>query len=79
MSKASVTFKAQDISGKHDVAEIKRELDTIPGVHSVSVNAQTNRLAVDYDTTGTDAARLEHKLRELGYAVTCEGVENHRM
>ncbi|MGM9638218.1 MAG: heavy-metal-associated domain-containing protein [Butyricicoccaceae bacterium] len=42
---------------------IKRELDALPGVQSVSVS-QTGRIAVDYDTTGTDAARIAGQLQK---------------
>ena len=38
MTKASACFTVGGISGKHDVKEIKRELDTLPGVRSVTVS-----------------------------------------
>ena len=37
MAKESAYFTVGGISGKHDVKEIKRGLDTLPGVLSVSV------------------------------------------
>ena len=51
MAKESAYFTVGGISGKHDVKEIKRGLDTLPGVLSVSVGG--GRVAVDFDTTGT--------------------------
>ena len=38
MAKANACFTVGGISGKHDVKEIKWELDTLPGVRSVTVS-----------------------------------------
>ena len=38
MAKANACFTVGGISGKHDVKEIKRELDTLPGVRSATVS-----------------------------------------
>ena len=51
-SKASAYFTLEEISNKHDVKAIKRELDTLPGVLSVSISDDSKRVAVDFDTTG---------------------------
>lgn len=51
-SKASAYFTLEEISNKHDVKAIKRELDTLPGVLSVSIGDDSKRVAVDFDTTG---------------------------
>ena len=56
MAKESAYFTVGGISGKHDVKEIKRGLDTLPGVLSVSVGG--GRVAVDFDTTGTRRDRI---------------------
>lgn len=69
MSKASVYFTLGDIDNKHDEKAIKRELDTLPGVLSVSVSDGSGRVAVDYDTTGVQAGRIEKQLEKLGYQV----------
>lgn len=79
MSKASVYFDLEDISGKRDVAKLKQQLDTLPGVISVSVNAMENRIAVDFDTTGTNQDQLRKKLDGLGFTVSGEQFENHIM
>ena len=47
--------------------EIKRGLDTLPGVLSVSVGG--GRVAVDFDTTGTRRDRIGKQLAEMGYPV----------
>ena len=56
------------ISGKHDVKEIKRELDTLPGVFSVTVSNES-RVSVDFDTTGVQTGRIEKQLTDMGYQV----------
>ena len=67
MAKESAYFTVGGISGKHDVKEIKRGLDTLPGVLSVSVGG--GRVAVDFDTTGTQRDRIEKQLADMGYQV----------
>ena len=79
MSKESAYFQIKDITGKHDTKELKRELDTFRGVTSVSINAEKNTLAVDYDNTGVTCNRLEKRLEQLGYQVESRKTENHRM
>lgn len=51
MSKASVYFTLGALEDKHNSKAIKRELDTLPGVRSVSISDSSNRVAVDFDTT----------------------------
>lgn len=78
MSKESAYFQIDDLTGKHDTKELKRELDALHGVLSVSVNAEKNTLAVDYDNTGVTCDRLEKRLEQLGYQVESRKTENHR-
>lgn len=68
MTKANACFTVGGISGKHDVKEIKRELDTLPGVLSVTVSNES-LVSVDFDTTGVQAGRIEKQLTEMGYQV----------
>ncbi len=79
MSKASMYFDLEDVSGKRDVAKLKQQLDTLPGVISVSVNKIENRVAVDFDTTGTSQDQIRRKVDSLGFTVTGEHFENHIM
>lgn len=65
----SISYTLQQIDGKHDVKELKRELDSFPGVRCVAVNAAKNKLTVDYDPTGVSAKELQNRLDALGYAV----------
>ena len=68
MAKESAYFTVGGISGKHDVKEIKRGLDTLPGVLSVSVG-DGGRVAVDFDTTGVQSGRIQKQLADMGYPV----------
>ncbi|WP_312938966.1 heavy metal-associated domain-containing protein [Oscillibacter sp.] len=79
MSKASIYFTVDKVNGKHDVKELKRELDTFPGVISVSVNDTTESIAVDYDTTGVEQEQLQKRIEKLGYGIIDTRFENHIM
>ena len=68
MTRANACFTVGGISGKHDVKEIKRELDTLPGVFSVTVSNES-LVSVDFDTTGVQTGRIEKQLTEMGYQV----------
>ena len=68
MTRANACFTVGSISGKHDVKEIKRELDTLPGVLSVTVSNES-RVSVDFDTTGVQTGRIEKQLTDMGYQV----------
>lgn len=70
MSIQSATYRLETITGKHDVKELKREIDTLPGVRSVSVNPQTNHVAVDFDATGVTHQEIAEKIKGLGFYVT---------
>ena len=82
MAHLSTYFSLEDPTGAHDVKRIKRELDGLPGVTSVSVSpgAQADWvaedgisvspggcLAVDYDSTGVRQSEIRQKVQELGY------------
>ena len=47
---ASISVSLDRNADRHDVKLLKRELDTLPGVTSVSVSSG-GQLAVDYDAT----------------------------
>lgn len=79
MSKASVYFVLEDMNGKHDAKEIKRELDALPGVLSVSISGSSGKVAVDFDTTGVQSAGIEKRLEKMGYKVLDSKTENHVM
>lgn len=69
MSKESVYFTLSDVDGKHDVKEIKKVLDKLPGVSSVSVNERTNHVAIDFDNTGVQSDRIQKQLEKSGFEI----------
>lgn len=76
MAKASVYFTLGDFNDKHDVKAIKRELDTLPGVLSVSIGDGSDRVAVDFDTTGVQSDRIGQRLEKMGYQILASKTEN---
>ena len=65
---ASISVSLDRNADRHDVKLLKRELDTLPGVTSVS----GGQLAVDYDATGVRQADILEKIQALGYHVRQE-------
>ena len=63
---ASISVSLDRNADRHDVKLLKRELDTLPGVTSVSVSPG-GCLAVDYDSTGVRQSEIRQKVQELGY------------
>lgn len=66
MARLSAYFSLEDATGKHETALLKRELDALPGVTSVSVSG-SGCLAVDYDTSGVRQEEILQKVQELGF------------
>ena len=66
MAHLSAYFSLEDAAGKHDAALLKRELDTLLGVTSVSVSGG-RCLAVDYDTSGVRQEQILQKIQDLGF------------
>ena len=67
----SISVSLDRNADRHDVKLLKRELDTLPGVTSVSVSSG-GQLAVDYDATGVRQADILEKIQALGYRVRQE-------
>ena len=79
MSKASVYFTLGNLHGKHDAKELRRELDTLPGVFSVSVSDSSRGVAVDFDTTGDQSDSIKKQLEKMGYEVLDSKLDVHIM
>lgn len=79
MSKASVYFTLGALEDKYDSKAIKRELDTLSGVRSVSISDSSNRVAVDFDTTGVQPDRIKMQLEKMGYQVLDSKMDDHIM
>ena len=67
MAHLSTYFSLEHPASSHDAKELKRELDTLPGVTSVSVSG--GRLAVDYDSTGVRREDIRQKVQCLGFGI----------
>ena len=63
----STHFSLEQPADSHAVKQLKRELDTLPGVTSVSVSG--GRLAVDYDSTGVRREDIRQKVQSLGFGI----------
>lgn len=72
MARLSVYFSLENAAGKHDTALLKRELDTLPGVNSVSLSGG-GCLAVDYDTFGVRQEQILQKVQDLGFQLRDNG------
>ncbi|MGN0979747.1 MAG: heavy-metal-associated domain-containing protein [Candidatus Avoscillospira sp.] len=70
MSQASAYFTLGDLDDQHDQKKIKRELDTLPGVRSVSISDSSGRVAVDFDTTAVQPDQIRKLLEKMGYQIT---------
>ena len=79
MPKASMYFNLPDLHSKQDSAKIKQDLDAVPGIFSVSVNAERGRVAVDYDTTGTGPEQIRGRIQKCGFEIGDEWTELHVM
>lgn len=71
MARLSAYFALENAAGKHDTALLKRELDTLDGVTSVSIS-DSGCLAVDYDTSGVRQEQIRQKVQELGFLLKDE-------
>lgn len=79
MSKASVCFTLDGLTNPHDVKAVKRELDALPGVLSVSVSDHSNCVAVDFDTTGIQSDHIGKQLEQMGYRLLDAKMTRHTM
>ena len=77
MPKESAYFIAKSVDGKHDMKRIKRELDRLHGVTSVSVGLRHNLVCVDYDSSGASYDRIEHCLNGMGYEIAADASDIH--
>ena len=71
MAHLSTYFSLEHPASSHDAKELKRELDTLPGVTSVSVSS-AGQLALTYHATGVRQADILEKIQALGYRVRQE-------
>ena len=68
MAHLSVYFSLENAADAHRQSLLKQELDTLPGVESVSIN-DSGYLAVDYDSTGVRQEDIRRKILDLGFSI----------
>ena len=68
MAHLSVYFSLENASDAHRQSLLEQELDTLPGVESVSIN-DSGYLAVDYDSTGVRQEDIRRKILDLGFSI----------
>lgn len=66
----SVYFEVRNVHDKHDLKQMKKGLNTLYGVLSVSLNSKEYRVGIDYDTTGITGQQIADYLNDRGYTVT---------
>ena len=69
MPHSSIYFSVRDLGGAHGSKAVKRELDTLPGVTSVSISQADRCIAVDFDPTGVDQDKIARRLAALGLEI----------
>ena len=69
MAQESVYYSINKDVGLHDTKLLKRALDSLPGVTSVSINKEQGSVAVDYDSTGVSQREIAEKIEILGYPI----------
>ena len=67
----STYFSLENAGDKQDEKLLKRGLDTLPGVTSVSLSGR-GCVAVDYDSTGVRQEEIRQQVQELGYQLKSE-------
>ena len=67
----STYFSLENAGDKQDEKLLKRGLDTLPGVTSVSLSGR-GCVAVDYDSTVVRQEEIRQKVQELGYQLKSE-------
>lgn len=77
MPKQSIYFTLSEMNNR-TVKEVKKEIDKLHGVISVSVNSE-KKVAVDFDNTGTNGEEIKNRIEGLGYNATTIKQEEHVM
>jgi copper chaperone CopZ len=62
-----LTFNSAKISGDGDADRLETQLSGVEGVRDVEVNTDDHSVAVSYDPTIVNAARLQALVESAGY------------
>jgi copper chaperone CopZ len=79
LSKQSVYFNVHEMTQASDSKKIKKGIDMLHGVISVSINYDTKNVAVDFDSTGTNGEEIKNEIEKLGYIPEFIKQEDHIM
>ena len=79
MAKQSAYFALDGALDAHTVKQVKKSLDRIPGVFSVSAGTGKCSVCVDFDNSGTDIGRIESVLRETVPTAQLDRTQEHIM
>ena len=79
MAKESIYFELPDMGISQDTKVLKRAINSLHGVISVSVNSHDKKVAVDFDSTGTNGEKITDKIKELGFTPHITDIQEHIM
>lgn len=63
------TLTAPDISCGHCVATVQKAVGELPGVQTVSANADTKKVEIAFDPSQVNLTKIEAVMDEAGYPV----------
>ena len=72
MSAEHADFIVERLRLSHDIKEVKKELDTLHGVTSVTVDSMHNLVSVDYDSSGVSYDEIENRLNKMGFEIAAD-------
>lgn len=72
MANESAYFMAKNSNGRHDRNELKKQLDRLSGVSSVSVNTENHLVAVDYDSSRVSYDQIENYINHMGFEIAAD-------
>lgn len=64
-----ITLTAPDISCGHCVATVQGAVNALDGVRSVLADAETKRVAIEFDPSRVSLPQIEAALDDAGYPV----------
>lgn len=77
MPQESAYFIIENVDDKNDLKDVKRGLDQMHGVHSVSVSLDSHLVAIDYDSSGVSYDLIENRLNKMGYQIAADASDIH--
>jgi len=79
MPKESICFLLPEMSESHDPKKIKKAVNGLRGIISVSVNSKSKKVAVDYDNSGTYGEEITNRITEIGFSPQIIDEQEHIM